>query len=87
MKIIYACACVYIYITNSCITLYSYLVIHKLFFFLRNVCQLYDSELPTVTDRYIQAAVANISNSVQAELWTGVQLYQGVRKYERKGQV
>lgn len=57
----------------------------QMIFFLRNVCQLYDSELPTVTDRYIQAAVANISNSVQAELWTGVQLYQGVRKYERKG--
>lgn len=41
-----------------------------------NVCRFLDAELP-IDDDDIQESLMNLSKSVQAELWTGISLYQG----------
>lgn len=42
-----------------------------------NVCRFLDAELPIIDDDDIQESLMNLSKSVQAELWTGISLYQG----------
>jgi hypothetical protein len=44
-----------------------------------NMCSFLDAELPVVMETSIQQALTNITSTVQADLWTGITSYKGVR--------